>query len=324
MPYPGSDVDGWNVLVTGLPRSGTTLACELLNRVRDVVALDEPMNRGMLTEGASKRPPPGRRSLRRLLTRSRGAAGRARPPAAPRPEPDGPDPDLVADNIGRFLEQTRESLARNGTAVSRHVDGRVLGSKVADAYEDGGLRGKLFARGEIHIDKQLSPGFTLVVKHNSAFAAVLPQLVGRFAVSAVVRNPLSIISSWQTVPFPVQRGHASLAEQFDPALAAALARLDDRVDRQFFLLAWFFRHFRDDLPDGAAVRYEDMVASGGAALAAVVPQAADLTDPLTNRNRSSVYDPSAVKALGERMLDTDGPWWHFYTPDSVRQLLPDA
>jgi hypothetical protein len=230
----------------------------------------------------------------------------------------------VADNIGRFLDRTRESLASHGTAVSRHVDGRVLGSKLADEYGDGGLRARLFARGEIHIDKQLSPSFTLAVKHNSGFAAVLPCLVGRFAVSAVIRNPLSIISSWQTVPFPVQQGHASLAELLDPALAAALARLDDRIDRQFFLLAWFFRHFRDDLPDGASVRYEDMVASNGAALAAVVPSATDLTSPLTNRNRSSVYDPRAVRALGKRLLDTDGPWWHFYTPESVRQLLPDA
>jgi hypothetical protein len=195
---------------------------------------------------------------------------------------------------------------------------------MADEYDESGLRGRLFARGEIHVDKPLSHAFTLVVKHNSGFAAVLPRLVRRFAIAAVVRNPLSIISSWQTVPFPVQQGHASLAELLDPALAAALARLDDRVDRQFHLLAWFFRHFRDDLPDGAAVRYEDMVASNGATLAAVVPGAADLTDPLANRNRSSVYDPRTVGALGKRMLDTDGPWWHFYSPDSVRQLLPDA
>jgi hypothetical protein len=317
-------VDGRNVLVTGLPRSGTTLACELLNHVSDVVALDEPMNRRMLTEGAARS---GARRRRRLgpvrlprgWHRTRGAKSGAESGAENRV-----DADVVADNIGRFLDRARESLAGHGTAVSRHVDGQVLGSKVADVYEDGGLRGKLFARGEIHIDKQLSPAFTLVVKHNSAFAAVLPHLVRRFAVSAVVRNPLSIISSWQTVPFPVQQGHASVAEQLDPVLAAALARIDDRVDRQFFLLAWFFRHFRDDLPDGAAIRYEDMVASSGAALAAVVPQAAGLADPLTNRNRSSVYDPHTVRALGKRMLDTDGPWWHFYTPDNVRQLLPDA
>ena len=314
MPYPDPDVDDGNVLVTGLPRSGTTLACELLNLVPDVVALDEPMNRHMLTQDAAA-VPTGRRRLRLPWAGARRAG-----PAGGH----GPDGDLVAGNIGSFLDRTRASINDRGMALTRHVEGRVLGSKVADAYDEGGLRGKLFARGEIHVDKPLSAAFVLVVKHNSGFAAVLPHLVGRFPVTAIVRNPLSIISSWQTVPFPVQQGHASLAELLDPALAATLARIDDRVDRQFFLLSWFFGHFRDDLPDGAFLRYEDMIASNGAALAAVVPGAAELAHPLTNRNRSSVYDPQAAGALGKRLLDTDGPWWHFYTPDSVRQLLPDA
>lgn len=314
MPYPGPEVDDGNVLVTGLPRSGTTLACELLNLVPDVVALDEPMNRLMLTQEVTDTAAPGRRKGRLPWSGARSAAS----------PPPGVAADLVADNIGRFLDLTRTSIADRGMALTRHVEGRVLGSKVADTYGEGGLRGRLFARGEIHVDKPLSPTFVLAVKHNSAFAAVLPQLVKRFSVTAIVRNPLSIISSWQTVPFPVQRGHASIAEVLDPELELALARIDDRVDRQFFLLSWFFRHFRDELPGDGCLRYEDIVASNGAALAAVVPRAADLAEPLTNRNRSSVYDPSAVDALGSRLLDTDGPWWHFYTPDSVRQLLPDA
>ena len=33
-----------NVLITGTPRSGTTLVCSLLNKLPDIVALHEPMN----------------------------------------------------------------------------------------------------------------------------------------------------------------------------------------------------------------------------------------------------------------------------------------
>ena len=33
-----------NVLVTGTPRSGTTLICSLVNKLPDTVALHEPMN----------------------------------------------------------------------------------------------------------------------------------------------------------------------------------------------------------------------------------------------------------------------------------------
>ena len=34
-----------DVVITGLPRGGTTLACELLNAVENTVALDEPMDK---------------------------------------------------------------------------------------------------------------------------------------------------------------------------------------------------------------------------------------------------------------------------------------
>ena len=37
-----------NLIITGIPRSGSTLACSLLNRLPDVVALNETMNVGEL------------------------------------------------------------------------------------------------------------------------------------------------------------------------------------------------------------------------------------------------------------------------------------
>jgi hypothetical protein len=40
-------------LITGIPRSGTTLCCKLLNQRVDVVALHEPINPGALAPSAS-------------------------------------------------------------------------------------------------------------------------------------------------------------------------------------------------------------------------------------------------------------------------------
>ena len=37
-----------NLIITGIPRSGSTLTCSLLNRLPDVVALNETMNVGGL------------------------------------------------------------------------------------------------------------------------------------------------------------------------------------------------------------------------------------------------------------------------------------
>jgi len=49
--------------------------------------------------------------------------------------------------------------------------------------------------------------------------------------------------------------------------------------------------------------------------------AASLAEPLESRNRNKLYDDVGVKAAGRRLLESDGPYWHFYSRDSVRELL---
>src|SRR5438874_1853773 len=137
---------------------------------------------------------------------------------------DPPKPQIVSDRIERFLGETRASILTRGIAVSNQWRGRVVGSKVADDYEGEGPRRELSERQEIRIEKPLSADFLLVAKHPAPFTAILETLVERFRVYAIVRNPLSVLSSWQTVSFPVRRGHVTaVAERLDPGLRKSLA-----------------------------------------------------------------------------------------------------
>jgi hypothetical protein len=285
-----------NILLAGVPRSGTTLTCELLNVVPDTVALDEPMRARTLTGD----PAPGE--------------------PATRPDGDGPDPSLICEEIERFLTGTRESIATRSMAVSQQVEGRVLGGKYADDYGDEGQRTALASKGEIRIDKELSERFLLVIKHTGAFTALLESLVERFRVYAVVRNPLAILCSWQTVPFPGREGHHPVAERIDRDLERALGRIDDRVERQLHLIGWFFERYLALLDDRHILRYEAIVESKGSALAAMTERASALDQALENRN-ATAYDRSAMIELGERLLATDGAWWRLYPRESVSDLI---
>ena len=161
-----------------------------------------------------------------------------------------------------------------------------------------------------------------MAKHPAPFTALLETLVERFPVYGVIRNPLAILSSWQTVPFPVSRGHVTaVAERLDPKLGTSLAGIEDRLDRLFHLLDWFFDKYTRLLPEERIVRYESMIASRGAALSAITERAATLDEPLESRNRAAVYDADAMTKLGERLLESDGPYWRFYTKDDVRGLM---
>lgn len=271
-----------DIILTGLPRSGTTLACHLLNKLPDTVALAEPMEVGR---------------FRQLPTR-----------------------EAILDMIEAFAAQQRASLLTRGVAVSKHRDGRVQDNFCGPKRGPDGLRHSHALHGEVHFDKPLKPGFTLVIKHPAAFTALLENLAGRFPAYALIRNPLSVLASWNSTSMPVNDGHAPAAERHDADLKQRLSTTPNRFDRQIVLLAWYFGQYQRHLPSDHILRYEDIIASGGAALAAMAPSAASLNEPLESRNQSPVYDWEAIAPLAERLLRSEGAYWTFYTRDAIRDL----
>jgi hypothetical protein len=271
-----------NILITGTPRSGTTMTCHLLNKLPETVALHEPMQTGQLK-------------------------GQDGPAAA----------------VERFCDDQRQSILEHGVAISKHAGGAVPANPVGTSRSDSGLRKRVVSKGEITIDKELSPDFTLVVKHCGSFTATLDRLVNRFPVYAIVRNPLSMLASWATVEFAVQRGRVPVAEGLDRELKAQLASIEDVLDRQIHILTWFHERIRRYLPDEAIIRYESIVETGGKALAVVRPGAASLAEPLQSQNTSDLYDRERMVRIGERLLKSEGAHWESYSKESVERLLED-
>lgn len=279
----GDRPEGENILVTGLPRSGTTLTCHLLNKVPDTVALHEPMK------------------VKRLA----GLSG----------------PGERRELIHRFFAAQRESIRGRGVALSKQVAGAVPDNPVGTGRNDAGLRKSVASKGEVTIDRELAPDFALIIKHNSAFAAIVDELVGHFPVYAIVRNPLSTIASWSSIKFNAQTGHVPAAERLDADLRDDLARIDDPLTRQLHVIAWFHAQYRRALPDDRIIRYERIVDSGGAALVVIRPGAEGLDEPLRSRNLSDQYDRETVERIGERLLATEGAHWETYSRESVEGLL---
>jgi hypothetical protein len=269
-----------NVLITGTPRSGTTMTCHLLNLVPDTVALHEPM-------------------------RTAHFKSQEDPVAA----------------VERFCEEQRHSILEHGLAISKQAGGAVPANPVGTSLTDSGLRKRVVSKGQIAIEKELSPDFTLAVKHCGSFTATLDRLVTRFPVYAIVRNPLAMLASWSTVEFAVQRGHVPVAEGLDPDLKATLAAIDDVLDRQIQVLIWFHDRIRRYLPEEAIIRYESIVETGGKALAVVRPSAASLDEPLQSQNTSGLYDHERMLQIGERLLKSEGAHWESYSKASVERLL---
>jgi hypothetical protein len=283
------------LLLTGLPRGGTTLACELLNQVPDVYALDEPMDVGSLVRRAT-------------LDEDR----------------DGGEPrvqvDLISSEVREFAIGQRRSIETRGLAVTKHVDGQVRGAKVTDARGADGFRVRLVEHGTVPVPRPGVPGFTLVIKHPVVFTALLEHLQRHFPVYAVVRNPLSVLASWDTITAALREGQPKLLDILAPRTARELAETADMLERRVRLLLWFFDSYATLLAPERVVRYEDIVDSGGSALQAVVPAAAGLRVDLVSRNAAAVYDRAQMHAAA-RMLRREGAHWRYYTQEDVDEVL---
>jgi hypothetical protein len=122
------------------------------------------------------------------------------------------------------------------------------------------------------------------------FSGLLPLLKRRFPCYAIVRNPLAVLASWESYDRSTRAGRQPAAERYDVGLRHTLDSIEDRVERQLYLLSWYFERFVRELPEAHVIRYEDLVSSGGRALSVVTPSAESLNAPLSNWNVNPAYD----------------------------------
>ena len=214
--------------------------------------------------------------------------------------------------IRDFARQTRETILNEGRAPSIVVDGKVDDDMVVTGPSRCGLRERQGMRGEIRIDKSLTSDFTLIVKHNALFAALLAELGTAFDCVGLVRNPLAVLASWQTVELPVHHGRIPAGEQFDSALQGSLRSEPDVLRRQITILNWFFDSYRAHLGPSKIIRYEDLVSSGGSVLFGLVGRGRAPPVPLENRNSSPTYREVEPELLMDALFETGGAWMDFY------------
>lgn len=277
-----------NVVLTGLPRGGTTLTCRLLNQLPDTVALHEPI-------------PPGKFV--------------------------GIDHEDVLDGVEQFFLRMRRMIRRRGVAFSKPIKGRITGhdgnlsrAEEIRRRESRKVRRKKSEK-KIEIEKDLGRDFLLGIKSPGMFSALLPLLKGRFPCYAIVRNPLAVLASWESYDRSTRAGRQPAAERYDADLRYTLDSTEDRVERQLYLLSWYFERFVRELPEEHVIRYEDLISSGGKALSVVTPAAESLDEPLSNWNLNPAYDWGRMRSIGERLLEREGAYSRFYSRDSLEDLL---
>lgn len=276
-----------NVVLTGTGRSGTTLVCHLLNKLPNTVALSEPIAPGTF-------------------------------------EVYIPDQEAVCDQIELYYRRMRRRARKKGTVISKHVGGVVPDNTKGEVE---GVRRRIAEKGDITLEKELSPGFTLAIKQPGLFTALLPTLVKRFRCYAIVRNPLAVMASANSIQRRNKEARGTTAiRRYDPGLFRHIENPKantsyDRVTVRLMKFDALFDRYLKVLPRSHILRYEDIVSSGGRALKVVLPAARVLDEQLESKNLNPIYNRDEMLYLGERLLQSEGAYWNIYTRESVQEML---
>jgi len=270
------------LLLTGLPRAGTTLSCHILNQHDNVLALHEPLT------PSDFKPELGKRA--------------------------------AIDLINHFALHSRHRALLEGKALSRQKGGAVPENPV-EAQSDKGLRALDVSLADIQVGERIkNPDFTLVVKHNALFTGLLPELSEHFPVYAIVRNPLSVLASWNSVDLPVNQGRIPAGELYCPELKLLLDGTSDRILRQLHILEWFCERFSAHI-NTFILRYEDFVLDP-----AIIGKKLKLPSPYNGSvqkrdSRNQSYDLRLMEELYKRLQGFGDAIWKFYAPADLDRLM---
>lgn len=269
-----------NIILTGPPRSGTTLCCHLLNKLPDVVALHEPMQRVMF--------PSKKEALR---------------------------------NIPNFFFQMREMIKNDGKAVSRVKNGKIPPNPFEEKSKN---RRSIVKKGEFYIDKDLDQqNFSLVIKHNAHFSFLLEELVKDFECYAIIRNPLAVVASWNTIKAPVSEGNLKVLKGLDPQLEKKLWKIPDVIDRQIQLIDVLFGHL-NTLEERQIITYENIIETGGEALYPISSHASSLNEKLSNTNLNKRYPSELMEVIYKKLIQKNtasNNWRRFYSASDFEKVM---
>lgn len=271
------------IILTGIPRSGSSLSCNILNNFQNTMALLEPMK---VFESDPQN----------------GNIG-------------------ACKDIVDFVFESRRQILYESKVVTGIVDGKIA-SNTFEEETLHRLRKAIVKNGEMNISKEIKSDFHLLLKHPAFFTAILEDLVNFFPCYATIRNPLSILLSWATLDVPVNQGHIPAAERFDHQLEKKLLEISNILDRQIVILNWFFEKFDTHLPQENILKYEDTIKQNGLNFKELSYNGILENDigELENRNTNTLYKHVDIDLLYNKLLQSSGMFWKYYTLEDIQNV----
>lgn len=248
-----------NLIMTGVPRAGTTLATSIVDGHADCVALNEPKWQG-----------PWSREM--------------------------DDPAEYAGRIFADFDRVRPMLLNGEPVSDKRLPG---GEPATSYYRDlPGMPMPSHPTQHDFVRPGLTPSFLLAMKHNAHYSCILPLLVDRpgFSVLAIIRHPVPTILAWRSVDLFISRGELPAAEPFWPEIRKARESSANLLRTQCEILELFFTRYHELGEAIQIARYED-VAAGHTWLTAWLGRRYERPVPIIRRDWRLEHDTEEIRLV---------------------------
>lgn len=191
-------------LITGIPRSGTTLCCKLLNERKDIIALHEPIEPSSLFYSSKH--------------------------------------SQTVDHIVTQINVLDQYIVEGRPFIHGDRGGLDISNPVGESVK-AGIRQVEAKRGLVQLNARAADSYHLVIKQNALFTALIDSISQRYPMVCIVRNPVDVLASWLSVDLPVNRGRIPAGERFDVALKQSLEN-KSVLEKQLTIYQWFIDKYR--------------------------------------------------------------------------------
>ena len=208
-----------NILLTGIPRSGTSLLLSLLNKEQHLCFSEPPW-------------------LKNLKIASDNAKE-------------------LTINLKHKIETLRKDIKQNQAIemVFKKNTSQIPDNYFS--RENSGIKNTRETRSVVLPKDQANAAF--IIKANALFTANIEALnaSNEWSLIAIIRNPVAVLMSWRSVNIASSKGRVKTVEKYSEELQF-IGRQEPLLKRQVLLLNWYFKQFQK-LDAKQVIYYEQLI-----------------------------------------------------------------
>lgn len=265
-----------NILITGIPRSGTSLVSSLVAKNSDSVVFSEPD------------------WLKEIRLESHNCK-------------------VFATNLSSMISILRSNVI-NGIPLKLKYNKETL-SIPSNYYLRNKSDNLIIDKKEIEVvfDKHYAHN-PFYIKSNAQFTSCLNELIqtNKFKIFCIIRNPISCIMSWRSLNIPVSHGSMKVAEKYSNSFRDKTKNLQGLLRKQAAIIDWHYQIYTKYAEYIKIIKYEELVSNTKTIIERITDSTALDIPELKSKNKSSNYNLEEVSLIVNQLKKTGEFYKEFY------------